>query len=342
MVAAKAAKSLLPRLLGVVGAGQMGAGIAQVRGFFGGGRKGIAMGREEKNEKTRTVAIHLPSHLASLSSSLPHLSQVAATKGLDVVLVDPSPAALDRGLAAVQRSLARAVTRSHLSAADADAALARIRREGDVAALASADFVVEAAPEDEALKKSIFARLDATVTAPDAVLASNTSSISITRLGAGTARPSAVVGMHFMNPVPAMPLVELVRGIETSDETAARAAALAACLGKTVTRAADRPGFIVNRVLMPYINEAFYCLMEGVGSAEDIDRGMVLGCNVPMGPLALADFIGLDTVRSILKVMADGTGDPKYRPCPLLVQYVDAGRLGKKTHRGVFTYARQV
>ncbi len=268
--------------------------------------------------------------------------QVAATKGLDVILVDPSAAALDRGAVAVQRSLARAVTRSHLSPAEADAAAARIRRETDIGALADADFVVEATPEDEALKRSIFARLDAVVAAPDAVLASNTSSISITRLGAATARPGSVIGLHFMNPVPVMPLVELVRGIETSDATAARAAALAAALGKTVTRSADRPGFIVNRILMPQINEAFYCLMEGVGSAEDIDRGMVLGCNVPMGPLALADFIGLDTVLAILRVLADGTGDPKYRPCPLLVQYVDAGRLGKKTWKGVFVYARQV
>ena len=290
----------------------------------------------------RHLSLPLFSHKPAPHPHPHHPTKVAATKGLDVVLVDPSAAALDRGAAAIQRSLARAVTRAHLTQAEADAALARIRREGDIGALAAADFVVEATPEDEALKTAIFARLDAAVTAPDAVLASNTSSISITRLGAATARPGSVIGLHFMNPVPAMPLVELVRGIETADATAARAAALATALGKTITRSADRPGFIVNRILMPQINEAFYCLMEGVGSAEDIDRGMVLGCNVPMGPLALADFIGLDTVLAILRVLTAGTGDPKYRPCPLLVQYVDAGRLGKKTWKGVFVYARQV
>ena len=202
----------------------------------------------------------------------------------------------------------------------------------------AADFVVEAAPESEPLKKAIFAALDRAAP-PGATLASNTSSISIARIGAATTRPACVVGLHFMNPVPLMPLCEIVPSVATSEATLSSARALAAAMGKTTILAQDRPGFIVNRILMPMINEAFFALMEGVGSAEDIDKGMKMGTSHPLGPLALADFIGLDTCISIMRVLHDGTGDSKYRPCPLLVQHVDAGWVGKKAFRGVYTYA---
>ncbi|KAK9816509.1 hypothetical protein WJX72_001269 [[Myrmecia] bisecta] len=283
----------LPRVLGVVGAGQMGAGIAQL----------------------------------------------AATRGLQVVLYDKNKDAVDRGQLNIKRALERSVRNERISQADAESSLSRIAAVNDLAGLAPADFVVEAAPESEELKTSIFRHL-AQVTQEHAVLASNTSSISITRIAAATQRPSHVVGMHFMNPVPVMQLVELIRGIATSDEVFAGAKALAEHLGKVVCVSQDRPGFIVNRILMPMINEAFYTLMEGVGTAEDIDRGMKSGTNQPMGPLALADFIGLDTCLAIMRVLYDGLGDSKYRPCPLLVQYVDAGWLGKKSYKGVYTYAR--
>lgn len=268
------------------------------------------------------------------------IAHVSALAGYDVFLNDLDSDRISAGISQIEHNMARQVGRGLIDDAAMKAALARIK-PASIEAVAGADIAIEAATENEETKKAIFRSLLPHL-GPNTLLASNTSSISITRLASTTDRPERFIGLHFMNPVPAMPLVELVRGIETADETAARAAALAAALGKTVTRAADRPGFIVNRILMPQINEAFYCLMEGVGSAEDIDRGMVLGCNVPMGPLALADFIGLDTVLAILRVLANGTGDPKYRPCPLLVQYVDAGRLGKKTWKGVFVYARQV
>mgnify|MGYP002628499938 FL=1 len=258
--------------------------------------------------------------------------QVASTKGLSVTLVDPDPRALQRGLTNIGRSLDRLVKREALSRGEADAALERVRGAASLEALSEAELVVEAVSEDERLKKSIFATLDR-VAPPAAILASNTSSISITRIAAATQRPGNVVGMHFMNPVPLMPLVELVRGIATTDETFSTATRLAELLGKTVTHSADRPGFTVNRILMPSINEAFFCLMEGVASAEDIDRGMKLGTNQPLGPLALADFIGLDTCLSILKVMAET--DPRFIPCVLLQQYVDAGWTGKKAFRGV-------
>ena len=262
--------------------------------------------------------------------------QVASTKGLSVTLVDPDPRALSRGLTNIGRSLDRLVKREALSRADADEALGRVKGEGSLEALSEAELVVEAVSENEALKKSIFATLDR-VAPPAAILASNTSSISITRIAAATQRPGNVVGMHFMNPVPLMPLVELVRGIATTDDTFTTATRLAEHLGKTVTHSADRPGFTVNRILMPSINEAFFCLMEGVASAEDIDRGMKLGTNQPLGPLALADFIGLDTCLSILKVMAET--DPRFIPCVLLQQYVDAGWTGTKAFRGVYKYA---
>lgn len=253
-----------------------------------------------------------------------------------MTLVDPDPRALSRGLTNIGRSLDRLVKREALSRQEADSALERVQGAESLESLGEAEVVIEAVSENEKLKKSIFATLDR-VAPPSAILASNTSSISITRIAAATQRPGNVVGMHFMNPVPLMPLVELVRGIATTDETFTAATALAEHLGKTVTHSADRPGFTVNRILMPSINEAFFCLMEGVASAEDIDRGMKLGTNQPLGPLALADFIGLDTCLSILKVMAET--DPRFIPCVLLQQYVDAGWTGKKAFRGVYKYA---
>ncbi|MCO5579215.1 hypothetical protein L7F22_033069 [Adiantum nelumboides] len=218
-----------------------------------------------------------------------------------------------------------------------DESIALIKPTTSLEHLEPVDFVVEAVAEDESLKRRIFAQLDKIVK-PSAVLASNTSSISITRLANETKRPNQVIGMHFMNPPPVMKLVEVVRGLATEDSVFETTKALAERFGKTVSCSKDYPGFIVNRILMPMINEAFYALMEGVGTADDIDNGMKLGTNHPMGPLALADFIGLDTCLSIMQVLYQGLGDTKYRPCPLLVQYVDAGWLGKKTGRGVYQH----
>ncbi|EIE20770.1 hypothetical protein COCSUDRAFT_37630 [Coccomyxa subellipsoidea C-169] len=267
------------------------------------------------------------------------IAQVAAMKGLDVILCDSHSGALERSVINTERYFKRSVAKEKLTQEDAEAAARRISASSDLQALEPADFVIEAINEDESSKKAAFLLLDQIVK-PEAILASNTSSISITRIAAVTKRNSQVVGMHFMNPVPVMPLVEIIRGIATSDEVFQTAKALSEHLGKTVCLSLDRPGFIVNRILMPMVNEAFYTLMEGVGTAEDIDKGMKLGTNHPMGPLQLADFIGLDTCLSIMRVLHGGTGDPKYRPCPLLVQYVDAGWLGKKVYKGVYTYAK--
>lgn len=267
------------------------------------------------------------------------IAQVAATAGLAprVVVVDPSPAARERGAAQVASSLERLVKKGTVAEATARAAAAALSWEPDVAALRGANLVVEAAPEDEALKRDVFARLDGVVP-EDAVLASNTSSISLTRIAAATRNPGRVLGMHFMNPPPLMALVEVIRARQTTDAAFDRALALCDAMGKTVCVSADRPGFIVNRVLMPMINEAFYTLMEGVATREDIDAGMKLGTNQPMGPLTLADFIGLDTCLAIMRVLHAGLGDSKYRPCPLLVEYVDAGYLGRKAKKGVYDY----
>jgi len=266
------------------------------------------------------------------------IAQLAAQSGRRCVLVDPGAGALERGLARIRGSLERLAAKGRLGAAGgADEVLARIEPRSDLAGLAAADFVIEAAPEDEALKRRLFAELDG-IAPPHAVLATNTSSISVTRLAAATRRPERCVGMHFMNPPPLMQLVELIRGMATSEATFGAAQALAGEMGKTTCVSEDRPGFIVNRVLMPMINEAFYTLMEGVGSPEDIDAGMKLGTNQPMGPLTLADFIGLDTCLAIMRILHGGLGDSKYRPCPLLVQHVDAGWLGKKAGRGVYRY----
>ncbi len=265
------------------------------------------------------------------------IGQVFAQAGFHVRLVDTVPAALDRARATIEKSLGKFVEKGKLSPAERDHTLERLAFGGTLDDLAAADFIVEAIVEEARAKRELFRELDGRAR-PDVILASNTSSISITLLGAATRRPDRVVGMHFMNPVPLMGLVELVRGQVTSADTMGVARELCARLGKTAVEAADYPGFISNRILMPMINEAIYALMEGVGSAEAIDTVMRLGMNHPMGPLALADLIGLDVCLAILEVLHQGLGDPKYRPCPLLRRMVAAGHLGRKTGRGFYPY----
>jgi 3-hydroxybutyryl-CoA dehydrogenase len=279
------------RRIGVVGAGQMGAGIAQV----------------------------------------------AAQAGFDVVLVDLKPEFVAKGVASIDRSLAKLAEKGALTAEQAKAARARIQTGTDNKLLAPCDLVVEAVVESADVKRRLFAELDGLV-GPHAILASNTSSIPITLLASATKRPDRFIGMHFMNPVPLMKLVEVIRGADTSDATLAAVAAAGKAMGKEVHSCRDFPGFVSNRVLMPMINEAICCLHEGVATAEDIDAIMRLGMNHPMGPLALADFIGLDTCLAILDVLFQGFKDPKYRPSPLLVQKVQAGHLGKKSGRGFYRY----
>lgn len=265
------------------------------------------------------------------------IAQVAAVAGYTVTLTDINQDALDRAVANITKSLDKLVGKERLAAADRDAALANLSTTTDVNTAAKADLLIEAATENEELKFKLFRAFDEAA-GENTILATNTSSISITRIAGVTKRPEKVVGMHFMNPVPLMKLVELIRGLQTSDETFAAVEAAAQKMGKTTVVAQDYPGFIVNRVLMPMINEAVYTLMEGVGSVEDIDTAMKLGTNVPMGPLTLADFIGLDTCLAIMNVLHDGLGDSKYRPCPLLIKYVDAGWLGRKSGRGFYNY----
>ena len=265
------------------------------------------------------------------------IAQVCATAGLAVTLVDVTDAALERGMTTIAAGLERQVKKGSLSAADKAAALARIRARTDYAGLKDVDLVVEAATENLELKLRVLKQVSDTV-APHAVIASNTSSISITQLAAVLAAPPRFIGIHFFNPVPLMGLVELIRGLQTSDETAAQAQAFARTLGKTPVLVRNSPGFVVNRILCPMINEAILVLQEGLASAEDIDNGMKLGCNHPIGPLALADLIGLDTLLAIMQVLGEGFGDPKYRPAPLLKEMVSAGHLGRKTRRGFHHY----
>ncbi len=279
------------KTLGVVGAGQMGSGIAQV----------------------------------------------AATRGMNVLMSDIKEEFLERGFAAIEKSLGRLVKKEKISPRDREEALARIQGTTSIQDMGQADFVVEAASEDRALKLGIFEELDRCCR-EGVILSSNTSSLSITEIAGTTGRPQRVIGMHFMNPVPMMALVEIIKGLATSDETFQVTEDLALRMGKTPVPANDSPGFISNRILLPMINEAIYALYEGVGSAEDIDRVMKLGMNHPLGPLALGDLIGLDTCLAIMEVLQAGLGEDKYRPCPLLRKYVAAGWLGRKSGRGFFDY----
>jgi 3-hydroxybutyryl-CoA dehydrogenase len=280
------------RTVGVIGAGQMGSGIAHV----------------------------------------------AALAGYDVLLHDVSSERLQSGLATINGNLARQIQRGAITEEERQGALARVRDTGAaIEALAPCQLVIEAATEDESVKRKIYDLLMPALS-PEAIVGTNTSSISITRLAAATDRPEKFIGIHFMNPVPLMQLVEIIRGIATDEDTFQVAKGFCEALGKTVTMAEDFPAFIVNRILLPMINEAIYTLYEGVGSVEAIDTAMKLGANHPMGPLALADFIGLDTCLSIMQVLYDGLADSKYRPCPLLVKYVEAGWLGRKTRRGFYDY----
>jgi len=267
------------------------------------------------------------------------IAHTAAASGFDVTLIDVSSAILERAVSTITSNLQRGVDKGKMTAEERDAIVGRIRAVSDLGAAAESDIVIEAIIETLDAKTQVFKQLD-TITRPECILASNTSSISITKIAAATKRPENVIGMHFMNPVPVMTLVEVIRGIATSDDTYRRVEDLSKQMGKTPIEVNDYPGFISNRVLMPMINEAIFALYEGVATREAIDGVMKLGMNHPMGPLTLADFIGLDVCLAILRVLEQGFGDPKYRPCPLLVKMVDAGWLGRKSGRGFYEYRK--
>jgi len=287
---------------------------------------------ESKSESTRKEKVAVIG-AGQMGNGIAH---VFAQAGFAVTMIDVAQGALDKGKGTIEKNLDRQVKKGTIDAAAKDATLGRIALNTALASAGDAALVVEAATENRDLKFRIFADLDKA--APTAILASNTSSISITEIAARTSRPEKVIGMHFMNPVPVMQLVEVIRGLATSDETMRTTVELAKAVGKTPVEVSDYPGFVANRILMPMINEAVYCVMEGVGTPEAIDTVMKLGMNHPMGPLALADLIGLDTCVAILEVLQGGLGDPKYRPCPLLRKYVAAGWLGRKSGRGFYAY----
>ena len=265
------------------------------------------------------------------------IAHVAARAGYQVVLMDVQQEALDRGLATISQNLDREVAKNKLSSSEKSEAIARITLTTDLTRLGQSDFIIEAVVEDLGAKTKIFQSLDRTAR-PEVILASNTSSISITKMASKTHRPGRMIGMHFMNPVPVMNLVEIVRGLATSEQTFQTTKSLAQSFGKTPVEVNDYPGFVSNRVLMPMINEAAFCVMEGVAAPEAVDAVMKLGMNHPIGPLALADLIGLDICLNVLEVLQEGLGDPKYRPCPLLRKMVDAGQLGRKSGRGFYRY----
>ena len=267
------------------------------------------------------------------------IAHTAAASGMNVTLIDVDKPILDRAMNTISSNLQRGVDKGRMTAEEKQSVLNRVRTTTDMQAVANADIVIEAIIENLAAKSSLFEKLDRS-TPPKCILASNTSSISITKIASVTKRPDKVIGMHFMNPVPVMPLVEVIRGIATSDDTYQRVEGLSKKMGKTAIEVNDYPGFVSNRVLMPMINEAIFALYEGVATADAIDGVMKLGMNHPMGPLQLADFIGLDVCLAILRVLEEGFGDPKYRPCPLLVKMVDAGWLGRKSGRGFFAYGK--
>ncbi|WP_068549747.1 3-hydroxyacyl-CoA dehydrogenase family protein [Thermosulfidibacter takaii] len=265
------------------------------------------------------------------------IAQVAATSGFQVILRDISDEALERGLNIIKKSLGRIVKKGKMAQEQADEILGRIKTTKDLADMKDADYVIEAVFEKMEIKKEIFGELDE-ITRPEVVLATNTSSLSITEIAASTSRPDKVVGMHFFNPVPVLPLVEIVQGLTTSDETVELAYQLAKKMGKSPIKTKDQPGFIVNRILVPYMNEAAWAYMEGVGSVEEIDEAMKLGANMPIGPLALIDLVGVDITLDVLEVLYREFGDPKFRPAPILRQMVRAGHLGRKTGKGFYTY----
>lgn len=265
------------------------------------------------------------------------IAQVCATNGLKTILVDINPKQIETAKTGISGSLEKLASKNVITAEQKNTAIANIVYGSDLNLLKDCDLVIEAIIENERIKTELFQSLDK-ITKSSCILASNTSSIPITRLAAATSRPDKFIGMHFMNPVPLMKLVEIIPGIATAEETTNRIIELAVGLGKETSKSADYPGFVVNRILMPMINEAFNALMEGVATAEDIDKGMKLGTNQPMGPLTLADFVGLDTCYAILKVLHEGLGDPRYAPSPLLAKYVEAGWYGRKTKRGVYKY----